>query len=141
MSEKVTLSFSTISEALRNFSLPETDWVVGIGRGGVVPASLLAHQLKCGLTIVQLNYRDDENRPSYEEPIWIREFSPDFTSDARILLVDDVSVSGKTMEAARARLTDYRVSTLVLKGKADYVLFPDIKTCVNWPWKAVDYAI
>ncbi|MEQ9439388.1 MAG: phosphoribosyltransferase [Cyclobacteriaceae bacterium] len=141
MSEKVTLSFSTISEALRAFPLPETDWVVGIGRGGVVAASLVAHQLRCGLTIVQLNYRDDDNQPSHEDPIWIREFSPDFTPDARILLVDDVSVSGKTLDTAKTRLADYRVSTFVLKGKADYVLFPDIKTCVNWPWKAVDYAI
>nr|WKN37219.1 phosphoribosyltransferase family protein [Tunicatimonas sp. TK19036] len=141
MSEKVALSFSAISEALYTFPLPETDWVIGIGRGGVVPASLVAHQLQCGLIIVQLNYRDDDNNPSYEDPVWVRESLPDFTPNARILLVDDVSVSGKTLEAAKTRLADYQVSTFVLKGKADYVLFPDIKTCVNWPWKAVDYAI
>ena len=141
MSQKVALSFSTISEAIRSIKLPETDWVVGIGRGGVVPASLLAHQLRCGLTIVQLNYRDDDNHPAYEAPVWIREFTPDFTPDARLLLVDDVSVSGKTPDTVKSRLAGYRVTTLVLKGKADIVLFPEIKTCVDWPWKAVEYVL
>jgi len=51
------------------------------------------------------------------------------------LLVDDVSVTGKTLKCAVENLQDYTVYTFVLKGKADYVLFPEINTCVEWPWK------
>ena len=73
MEHKTSLAFTTISEALRTFPLPETDCVIGIGRGGVVPASLIAHQLGCDLRIVQVNYRDDNNRPAHEQPQWIQE--------------------------------------------------------------------
>jgi hypoxanthine phosphoribosyltransferase len=54
---------------------------------------------------------------------------------ARILLVDDVSVSGQTLALARSLLKGYEVITFTLKGKADFVLFPEITACVNWPWK------
>ena len=53
----------------------------------------------------------------------------------RILLVDDVSVSGQTLQAARELLMDYEVTTFVLKSKADLVAFPEIGECVVWPWK------
>jgi hypoxanthine phosphoribosyltransferase len=53
----------------------------------------------------------------------------------RVLLVDEVSVTGKTMEFAKTFLTEHEVITFALKGKADYVLFPEIASCVNWPWK------
>jgi hypoxanthine phosphoribosyltransferase len=49
--------------------------------------------------------------------------------------VDEVSVTGKTMEFAKTFLTEHEVITFALKGKADYVLFPGIAACVNWPWK------
>ena len=134
MSHKTTLSFTTISEALRAFPLPQTDCVVGIGRGGTVPASLIAHQLRCDLHMVQVNYRDDANQPSYEQPRWLQEELPKLNPTTRILLVDDVAVSGKTLTIVKSRLRAYAVTTLVLKGKADLVVFPTIATCVHWPW-------
>jgi hypothetical protein len=39
------------------------------------------------------------------------------------------------MNEAREQLKGYDVKTLAMKGKADYVLFPEIKDCVKWPWK------
>jgi hypoxanthine phosphoribosyltransferase len=51
------------------------------------------------------------------------------------LVVDDVSVSGKTLEKARQLLAGNEVKTLTLKGNADYVIFPEIRDCVKWPWK------
>ncbi len=140
MEQKVSISFTTISKALREFPLPATDWVIGIGRGGVVPASLLAHQLQCGLQIVEVNHRDDDNHPLRDLPVFLQDFTPDFDPQTRILLVDDVSVTGKTLAVVRSRLKDFKVKTFVLKGQADFVLFPAIRTCVNWPWKAPHYA-
>ncbi|NND06764.1 MAG: hypothetical protein HKN87_10325 [Saprospiraceae bacterium] len=135
MSDKVALSFVEICYALRNFKLPETDVVIGIGRGGIIPASLVAFQLKCDLQIVRVNYRNDDNTPVRTKPTFLDEFALDLPVDSRILLVDDVSVSGKTLEVVKEKISQYKVQTFVLKGQGDHVLFPDIKSCVHWPWK------
>ncbi|NOR76223.1 MAG: hypothetical protein GQ525_13830 [Draconibacterium sp.] len=49
---------------------------------------------------------------------------------------DYVSISGKTMKVALEQLKGHDVKTLAMKGKADFVLFPEIKDCVKWSWKA-----
>lgn len=46
----------------------------------------------------------------------------------------DVSVSGTTFKAARELLIGASITTLACKGKADFVLFPEISACVNRPW-------
>ncbi|MCG6191205.1 phosphoribosyltransferase [Maribellus maritimus] len=130
----VPLSFVEISERLNSMDLPEVDLVIGIGSGGIVPASLVAFHLKAELQVVVLNYRDENNNPRYDKPVILKK--PERELDGKkILLVDDVSVSGKTMNAALEQLTGLDVKTLAMKGKADYVLFPEIKDCVKWPWK------
>jgi len=48
--------------------------------------------------------------------------------------VDDVSVTGKTLEKAKEVLGENKILTLVLKGRADLVLFPELEHCVKWPW-------
>jgi uncharacterized protein len=131
----VPLSFKEITERIRNLELPETDLVVGIGTGGLVPASLIAFQLGCELRILTLNFRDLENNPQHPFPVVVSEPAKMSIDGKRVLLVDDVSVSGKTIGAALKYLGNGNIKTLTLKGKADYVLFPEIKDCVNWPWK------
>jgi len=41
----VDISFTEISKKLKGFRFPDFDMVVGIARGGIVPATLIAHQL------------------------------------------------------------------------------------------------
>jgi len=131
----VPISFTEISNRLRALSLPDTDLVIGIGSGGIVAASLVAFHLGCELQIITLNYRDESNTPRYENPVILNIPPIPSLKDKRILLVDDVSVSGKTLQEALLHFQGLSVKTLVLKGKADYVLFPEIKDCVHWPWK------
>jgi uncharacterized protein len=135
MNQKIPISFQTISEAIRDFEFPRTDLVIGVGRGGVVPAGIIAHQLNADLKIVRVRYRDEDNNPQYEKPVIQGDLNWDFYSHFKILIVDDVAVTGKTLELVREKLLDYEVKTFVLKGQADLVLFPHIKTCVAWPWK------
>lgn len=134
MDSKVFLPFAKISKALSGFAFPPTDIIVGIGRGGIVPSSLVAHQLELPLYIASVNYRNDQNHPIREVPEFLDLFTTSFPAGSRILLVDDVAVSGKTLDLLKETLKDYPVKTFVLKGKADFVLFPDIQTCVHWPW-------
>lgn len=131
---KVRLEFHTISARMRELKLPEVDVVVGIARGGIVPASMVAHQLGVPLVLLHLNYRDDNNRPQHPQPELLGPIHFDPTGKL-ILLVDDVSVTGATLQVAQTYLKGARITTLTLKGKADLVLFPEIRDCVDWPWR------
>jgi uncharacterized protein len=130
----VPLSFREITERLQQMQLPETDVVIGIGSGGIPPATMVAYHLNAELQVMVLNYRDEQNTPRYAEPR-VLEKPHGQLEGKRILLVDDVSVSGKTMQTALEQLKGLDVKTLAMKGKADFVLFPEIKDCVKWPWK------
>jgi len=141
MATKQPLSLKSIKERLLQFTIPETDLVLGIGRGGIEPAKLVAEKTGKPLLLVAVNYRDDENIPQRNAPVILENLIIPFEKGSRILLVDDVSVSGKTLETVKKKLRDYQVITLVFKGKADYVLFPEINTCVEWPWKLKDTSI
>jgi len=130
----VSLSFREISDRLRKTELPDIDLVIGIGTGGIVPAGIVAFHLGAELDVMVVNYRDEQNNPVYEKPRILSKPGWDLEGK-RILLVDDVSVTGKTLNTALEQLKGFNVKTLTMKGKADYVLFPEIKDCVNWPWK------
>ncbi|MFP4202758.1 MAG: phosphoribosyltransferase family protein [Opitutales bacterium] len=109
--------------------------VIAVLRGGRVPASLIAHQLGLPLHTIRVAFRDEENEPVTASPCLIGR-APDFP-DMRgpLLLVDDVSVSGATFIEARRHLNTSRIITVVLKGRADIVLMPDLPSgCVQWPW-------
>jgi uncharacterized protein len=136
---KIALSFEEISRRLRAFSFPPADAVAGIREGGVVPACLVAHQLGLPVFFVSFNYRDDDNRPRHPAP-QVTGPAPEIPERCRrLLLVDEVSVTGRTLAAARDIMASPGRSfiTFVLKGKgpADLVLFPEIEPCVLWPWK------
>lgn len=129
----VPLSFVQIAERLRKIDLPEFDLVIGIGSGGIPPAAFVAFYLNAELHVMVMNYRDEKNNPRYDEPQVLNK--PEWNLEGKkILLVDDVSVTGKTLNAAKAQLAGFDVTTLTMKGIADFVLFSEIKECVKWPW-------
>lgn len=134
MDDKVDLEFDTISQAIRLVDFPKVDLVIGVAEGGIVPAALIAHQLNLPMQLLKINYRAADNSPQRPEPTLLLE-PPTLPDHRKILLVDDVSVSGKTLDLARRILQNNQVITFTLKGKADIVLFPEISACVNWPWK------
>ncbi|HSR19033.1 MAG TPA: phosphoribosyltransferase [Ignavibacteriaceae bacterium] len=129
-----SLSFKTICQRLESLNLPKFDLIVGIAEGGIVPASLAAYKAGCDIEIIKINYRDINNSPSFDKPKLLSKIS-EFHQKKNILIVDDVSVSGKTLDFAKSFFRGNEIKTLVFKGKGDFVLFPEIKECVNWPWK------
>ena len=131
---KTKLILPVIAERIRKTQFPEVDLIVGIASGGVVPASLIAFHLNKPLDVMSINYRDEENNPRYEVPQLLEKFN-ELITGKHILLVDDVSVSGKTLETAKALFEECEVTTFVLKGQADISAFPEVATCVDWPWK------
>lgn len=130
------VSFLEVKQKLDDLDLPAIDLVIGIARGGIVPASLVAYKLGCELEFVRLNYRDDDNNPLYAQPIFENNIPINSYRGKKILLVDDVGVSGKTLNQAKQLFEGEDLKTLIFKGKnADFILFPNIETCVNWKWK------
>ncbi|MGD9021480.1 MAG: phosphoribosyltransferase, partial [Lysobacterales bacterium] len=127
-------SMGEITSRMKAMEFPAADAVVGIQTGGRIPAALLSFHLGLPLYMLPINFRDDDNNPRYEEPRVLGKYKDLPPSASRVLLVDDVSVSGKTMAKARELLPGFEVTTFVMKGRADLVLFPEIKPCVNWPW-------
>jgi len=130
------ISFQNILARLDRWTFPERiEGVVGIASGGVVPAALVAQRLGLELRVIALNYRDETNTPRYEAPKLLSAV-PDLGVWKRVLLVDDVYVSGKSWNAARALLpSEIEVLPFVLKGKVDFALIRDVDGCVEWPWR------
>jgi len=110
------------------------DGVVGIAAGGVVPAALVAQRLGLGLRIIALSYRNAANEPQFAEPHLVADV-PGLGPWKRVLLVDDVFLSGKSWNTARALLPrKVEVLPFVLSGEVDFALFRDAKGCFDWPW-------
>ena len=129
----VSIEFETIRTTLRDTKIPDTDLVIAIGSGGVVFASMIAYKLSAPMSVIWLNYRGVNNQPIRSSPELSEPFSlPHGVKN--IILVDDVIVTGNTLNAAKAFLKDTNITTVALKGHADIVLFPQIKSCVQWPW-------
>jgi hypoxanthine phosphoribosyltransferase len=132
--QKIRLELPQIKARLKAQTLPDVDTVIGISTGGTTPAALVAYELDKPLYTLAINYRAEDNKPQRQQPELLEALPKDLPK--RLLLVDDASVSGKTLDLAKRLLSDYHITTLVFKGKADIVLFSEIKPCVQWPWKA-----
>jgi len=131
-----SIEFETIRKTLRNTILPDTDLVVAIGSGGVAFATMVAYKVNAPMSVMWLNYRGPNHQPLRSCPELCQPFHlPQQVEN--ILLVDDVVVSGETMEAAKDLLPEMKITTLTLKGTADIVLFPEITSCVQWPWNPI----
>ena len=130
------LAFEDIARRLAAWEFPAgIDGVIAIANGGIVPAALVAQRLGVGLKVIALNYRDEANAPRFAEPQLLSGV-PDLGRWQRVLLVDDVYVSGKSWHAARALLPpEADVRPFVLKGKTDFALIRDLEGCVAWPWR------
>ena len=68
------------------------DYVVGLTRGGLVPATLISQYLECPMECLKVSLRDDNSQP--ESNLWMSE---DAFEQKRILIVDDINDSGATL--------------------------------------------
>jgi xanthine phosphoribosyltransferase len=73
------------------------DYVVGITRGGLVPANLISQYLDCPMETLQVRLRDG-NENECESNLWMAE---DAFNGKNILIVDDINDSGATLNWIR----------------------------------------
>ena len=68
------------------------DYVVGLTRGGLVPANLISQYLEIPMETLKVSLRDDASQP--ESNLWMAE---DAIEGKHILIVDDINDSGATL--------------------------------------------
>ncbi len=131
------LDFKEIAAKLAAWNFPAgLDGIVAIATGGAVPAALVAQKLGLGLKTISINYRNEDNEPQFAHPKLLSSI-PGLGDWKRVLLVDDLYLSGKSWNAARAFLSpDVEVLPFVLKGNVDFALIRTTDTGAHWPWSA-----
>ena len=73
------------------------DYIVGVTRGGLTPATMLSHYLEVPLCSLDVSFRDNGLGP--ESNLWMAEDA--FGRDAEkknILIVDDINDTGRTLQ-------------------------------------------
>lgn len=104
MTTKVYYSWSDFGQditRLESMLNPDDyDVVVGIARGGLVPAVELSHHL--GLPLVCLNWQTRDGQPPDELPIDVAKM----IYKKRVLFVDDICDSGETLHQIYDALAD-----------------------------------
>ena len=73
------------------------DYIVGLTRGGLVPANMLSQYLNIPMHTLKVSLRDDSNPP--ESNLWMAEdaFGSNEFDGKKILIVDDINDSGDTL--------------------------------------------
>ena len=89
--------------------------IVGIARGGLVPAVMLSHRLNLPMETLGVSFRD--NKATHHT-----KFKP--IKDARYLIVDDINDSGTTFKVVtdifKNRRLQHRTAALINKEKSDF---------------------
>jgi len=121
-------------EAMEKYS---PDLAVGIARGGVMLAAAAAFRLCVPLETIKASLYNDE-KPAKEKHTspQIGAINAD-VKGKRILLVDDVSNTGRTLASVKKALLSAgakEVRTFVYAGHADFSCAP-FKKCLKFPWE------
>lgn len=76
------------------------DYVVGLTRGGLVPANLISQYLGCRMETLKVSLRDGSEQ---ESNLWMAEdaFGHEMDQPKNILIVDDINDSGATLNWIR----------------------------------------
>ena len=137
----------TLAEAIAADDGWTPSFLIGIGRGGLVPAVFLSHAtgiptLSCDLSSEVKEFADDV----------LERLAARTRAGERLLFVDDINDSGRTIRSLRARLADFgapadtvRVAVLIDNRtsceRTDYAARAIDRTQVkDWfvfPWEAV----
>jgi len=136
----IFLSFSEILDSIPFASIKGyfPDIVIGIERGGVVLASLVAFRLGIELRSIRASLYDDSKpaKKKFDEPK-IEMHNLNGMEGKRVLIVDDVSNSGATLDAVKSAIASIgakEIKTFVYAGKADFSCRP-FERCLVFPWE------
>ena len=142
MSEsKVNYSWSTIDELVQTivnrvrFNNPTH--IVGIARGGLIPAVMISHELDLPMETLGISFRD--NKATHHT-----KFKP--IDDANYLIVDDINDSGTTFKVVsdifKNRRLTFSTAALINKKSSSFAVDfygekLDNDDWINFPWEKI----
>ena len=121
---------------LKDIEFEDFDLIIAIGNGGIIPAAFIQKKLNIPMKIININYRDSDHKPKYEDAVLLEEKEFPIV-DKKILLVDDVSRTGKTLRKAKEYLKGNKIKTFTINGEGDYSFFNQ-KECLRMPWLEIN---
>lgn len=114
--------------------------VIGISRGGLIPATLLSHRLGIRMETVKAAAYEGTRR-TLQRPIVIEGWK-DFYNAPHVVVVDDILDTGDTFEALKSKAgfdqRKFKFATLVTKNTQANSLFyakVDPRLWVKFPWE------
>lgn len=126
-------TLKAISDKIRALQFHESfDLVIGIARGGIIPAYLVSSYYQIPFDLIWINYRNESHIPQAKTPRLLKPVSL-FFSGKKILLIDDRVKTGTTLVFAKRLLKEaWSIKTLSVNGCADYSLYNE--DCFGFPW-------
>ncbi len=122
----------------------EYDLILAVSRGGLIPAGMLAYRLGIRNLVTAAVALYDEDRTAATEPRFLQ-FPADLQlRGQRVLIVDEVWDSGRTIEAVvgRVRAAGGRPTTAVLHykpGRSVVGIVPDYAAVATDAWVVYPY--
>ncbi len=146
----VQLSWGDIMEMCRDLAIAvsedfDPDMIVGIAKGGVIPAAILASILRKDFYPIRISRRHRDivvkDKPDLLVPL------TEEVSGKRVLIVDEISLTGETLRMARReaeKLGARKVRTLTLYVHSDsyrpnyYALESDALLIQPWDYEVLE---
>ena len=113
------------------------DRIIGITRGGLIPAVTLSHLLDIPMEIVSVSFRDGK----------CNENIPELDKELNYLIIDDINDSGKTFQHLTQTLKqkDIKYKTAALNSKitskfiVDFAgIIQDNDAWITFPWEKIN---
>jgi hypoxanthine phosphoribosyltransferase len=134
--KETPVSYDEIIGALEASPPLAIDHVLGIARGGTILSLIVATFYRKPWSQIRVSHRNDDKTIRFVEPR-ILSGVDEIPSASRVLVVDDVSVTGKTILTVKEHLelAGRTVVTMGFKGALlDVTLTPNATSCVRPPW-------
>lgn len=121
-----------IDQVVSRYEYRNIERIVGISRGGNIPATVLSHRLNVPLTILVWSTRDTEE---YDTEKILSLVNTDLSTT---LFVDDICDSGETIRQIKKYIPESRWVTLVSKQHELVEYSPILTKSKDWvifPWE------
>lgn len=127
--KKINLGWREVEDLAAGLieSMVEKDWtptcVVGITRGGLVPATMISHMLGVPMCSLDVSLRDNDGPFGGKTTTWL---PLEIENGHRFLVVDDINDTGATISWIR---NDWKSTVQFMKPMGE-----------NWPWNHIKFA-
>ena len=139
-------ALSIISQVYKTNWMPQ--YILGIKRGGLVPAVVLSHNMNAPMYVMNCQLRDGDSGVYISEPRYLPMTE---NLDSKILLVDDICDSGETFERSIKHLIGVygfkNIKTCCLIYNTSQKFIPDFyarkidrkkdKNWISFPWEVI----